>query len=131
MQTQAELEIIVLQSHVYIVEEVALQAAKNEFTERGRQTFALIAATASLSHFQGLQMHSPNYGIGMGRVDGSEGFSVPDRILVAFVAELTLYGFCQFDSRFPEFLRILEKRDVTGLSDLPGAPPSVGIGLAK
>jgi hypothetical protein len=36
--------------------------------------------------------------------------SVPDQILIAFIAELKLYGFRPAERPFPEFLRILEKR---------------------
>jgi hypothetical protein len=40
---------------------------------------------------------------------------VPGRIVVAFVAELTLYGFACLDGPFPNFLRILERPGATKL----------------
>jgi hypothetical protein len=38
---------------------------------------------------------------------------VPDEILSAFVAELTLYGFWVAEGLFAELLKILEKDDAT------------------
>jgi hypothetical protein len=37
--------------------------------------------------------------------------------VVAFVAELAVYGFCQSGSLFPELLCILETSGATGLGD--------------
>ena len=56
---------------------------------------------------------------------------VPGQILVAFVTELTVYGFGFVEGHFAEFLSILENRGATGLDNLPRALRVVGIGRAK
>jgi hypothetical protein len=42
------------------------------------------------------------------------GCCVPNQILVAFVAKLSLHGFCRSEGWFPELLRILEEAGAFG-----------------
>jgi len=57
-------------------------------------------------------------------------FLVPNQILIAFVAELTVYVFWRVEGLFAELLRILEKDGTTGLGGSQRALRFVGIGLA-
>jgi hypothetical protein len=55
---------------------------------------------------------------------------VPNQILIAFVAKLTVYVFWRGAGLFAELLRILEKDGTTELGGSPRALRFVGIGLA-
>ena len=46
------------------------------------------------------------------------GVFVPNRIAVAFVAELRVYGFWILKGRFAELLRILERKSGNGLASV-------------
>ena len=55
---------------------------------------------------------------------------VPDRIVVAFVAKLRLYGIWFEKRLFAELLRILEKSGATALGSWVDTSRMVGMGLA-
>jgi hypothetical protein len=55
---------------------------------------------------------------------------VPNQILIAFVAELTLYGYWGEKRLFAELLRILENRGAMALGRWVDSSRMVGMGLA-